>query len=54
MSYMDRTFCPPELTDKYYANTNFSKMVFGADNTNNDTTCGKIDRANTTKRKAVK
>lgn len=90
MSYMDRTFCPPELADKpacaecryrfdeqkykrwcasrktnievsfitcrrceaenadilpkYYSNTKFSKMVFGADDANNDITCGKIDR----------
>lgn len=104
MSYMDRTFCPPELTDKpdcaecwrkfdeykyrmhcantgfdedvsfsfgrlcelntsqkpvatkpkYHLNTNFSKMVFHSYNANNDITCGKIDRANTTKRKALK
>ena len=102
MSYMDRTFCPPELTDKpecaecwrkfdkykyrihcaktgvydevsfsvgrlcelnasqkpvatkpkYHSNTNFSKMVFRSDNANNDITCGKIDRANTTKKEA--
>ena len=98
MNYMDRTFCPPELTDKpecaecryrfdeqkykrwcaarktnievsfitcrrceaenadilpkYYSNTNFSKMVFHSDDINYNTTCGKIDRANTTKRKA--
>lgn len=100
MSYMDRTFCPPEFADKpecaacqyrfdeqkykrwcasrktnidvsfitcrrceaenadilpkYYANTNSSKIVFHSDNTNNDITCGKIEGANTTQRKAVK
>lgn len=100
MSYMDRMFCPPELTDKqecaecryrfdeqkykrwcasrktnievsfitsrrceaenadilpkYYANTNFSKIVFHSDDANNDTTCRKIDGVNTTKRKAAK
>lgn len=32
---------------KYYANTNFSKMVFRSDNTNNDISCGKIRRVNT-------
>ena len=100
MSYMDRSFCPPEFADKpecaacqyrfdeqkykrwcelrktnidvsfitcrrceaenadilpkYYANTNSSKIVFHSDNTNNDITCGKIEGANTTQRKAVK
>lgn len=98
MSYMDRTFCPPNFADKpecaecryrfdeqkykrwcaarktnidvsfiacrrceaenadilpkYYENTNFSKIVFRSDGANNDITCGKIDCANTTKRKA--
>lgn len=99
MSYMDRTFCPPNFADKpecaecryrfdeqkykrwcaarktnievsfitcrrceaenadilpkYYANTNFSKMVFVADNTNNNTTCAKISGASTTKKEVV-
>ena len=43
---------PVATKPKYHSNTKFSKMVFGADDTNNDITCGKIDRANTTKRKA--
>ena len=42
------------MNAKHYANTNFSKMVFRSDNANNDITCGKIDRANTTQRKDVK
>ena len=42
------------MNAKYYANTNFSKIVFRSDSVNNNTTCAKIDHANTTKRKAVK
>lgn len=32
---------------KYYANTIFEKIVFRTDDINNNTTCAKIDRANT-------
>lgn len=99
MSYMDRTFCPPNFADKpecaecryrfdeqkykrwcaarktnievsfitcrrceaenadilpkNYSNTNFSKIVFGADDTNNDITCAKISGASTTKKEVV-
>lgn len=42
------------MNAKYYLNTIFEKMVFGADNANNDITCGKISGVNTTKRKASK
>lgn len=36
------------MNAKYHSNTNFSKMVFCSDDINYNTTCGKIDRANTT------
>ena len=55
VSFSVGRLCEAENADilpKYHENTNFSKMVFRSDNANNDITCGKIDRENTTKKEA--